>query len=286
LPQAPVPLQTLPPAAAPAPAPGTPQAAPAPAPAPAPASAEPQGNWTWLWLAIPAALGLVAFFALGRRRPRRAARAEARRDFAAAEPAAPPAAEPAAPPAVGTAVRPAAPPRPAPAAAAQAGPRAELEVQFLPARAAATDVAATVEFEFVLKNVGEVPASNIRIDTRMFNASARKDVAEFLKGPIHERSGSPHVAIPPGGELRLTSAIALPKEQVRVIEMQGRQLFVPVVASIVAWDWAGDGTARVSLSWLLGREAETPSAKMGGFRLDLGPRIYRHVGVRPMTLVA
>lgn len=257
---APAPAATAaPPAAIPLPAPR-----PAPVPAPAlPAPAAGDGGWGWLWVAVPAALGLLAFFGLGRRRRpvRRAAAAGA--GAAAPRPAAPPA--------------PPAPPPP---------PAARLEISFLPARAAATDTAATVEFEFVLKNVGDAVARNIRIDTRMFNASARPEIAEFLKGPIHDQSGSPHVTIPPGEELRLTSAIALPKEQVREIELQGRRLFVPVVASNVAWDYGEGAGDRLSLSWLVGRESEDPAAKMGGFRLDLGPRIYRSVGVRPMKLVA
>jgi hypothetical protein len=174
---------------------------------------------------------------------------------------------------------PAAPPKPA-------GPRAEIEVQFIPARASATEDAAVVEFELVLKNVGDAPAANIRIDTRMFNASATQEMAEFLKGPIHETSGSPHVQIQPGEEMRLQSAMAMPKQDVREILMQGQRLFVPAVASIVAWEWGSEGRGRATQSWLVGRESQTPSAKMGAFRLDLGPRIYRQVGVRPLKLVA
>ena len=254
--------------AAPAPAPLPQQAQPQPLPqavppaatAPAPLPAAPAadaGSWSWLWLAIPALLGLGAFFALGRRRrPVRKAASKAQRAAAPAPP----------------------PPAPAPPPA----PRARLEVQFLPARAASTDSAAMVEFELVLKNVGDEPARNIRIDTRMFNASAQADIATFLKGAIHDKSGSPHVTIEPGAELRLKSAIGLPLEELREIEIQGRRLFVPVVASNVAYDWGEDGAGRSSLSWLVGRESENPAAKMGGFRLDLGPRIYRSVGVRAL----
>ena len=38
------------------------------------------------------------------------------------------------------------------------------------------------------------------------------------------------------------------------------------------------------MSYVVGREAETPTQKMGPFRLDLGPRIYRSVGQRPSEL--
>jgi hypothetical protein len=94
-------------------------------------------------------------------------------------------------------------------------------------------------------------------------------MAEFLKGPIHETSGSPHVRILPGEEMRLQSAMAMPKQDVREIMMQGQRLFVPAVASIVAWDWGSDGRGRAALSWLVGRESANPTAKMGAFRLDL-----------------
>ena len=262
----------------------------APVPVPAPAAADPapqQAGWNWLWLAVPAALALIGFFAFGRRRRDDVEDAPAEAEAEAAPPrraeGPPPAPRPVAKPALKlppkVAAVPPAPPQPV-------GPRAQLEVQFIPARASATEDAAVVEFELVLKNVGDAPARNIRIDTRMFNASATQEMADFLRGAIHETSGSPHVQIPPGEEMRLQSAMAMPKQDVREILMQGQRLFVPAVASIVAWDWGSEGRGRTTQSWLVGRESQTPSAKMGAFRLDLGPRIYRQVGVRPLKLVA
>ncbi|HEY5723745.1 MAG TPA: hypothetical protein VIT45_15645, partial [Allosphingosinicella sp.] len=173
------------------------------------------------------------------------------------------------------------------AAAAAARPRARLELGFVPERAVATDTETIVHYEMILRNVGEDSARNIRIDTRMFNASAQAAVAAFLKGPLHEKSGSPLVRIAPGAELRLSGQIAMPKEQVKGIEVQGRSIFVPIVAINVAYDWGVDGTpgsGRTSMSWLVGREPETPSDKMGPFRLDVGPRVYRSVGQRPTQL--
>jgi LPXTG-motif cell wall-anchored protein len=259
------------------------------------APATSSGSWSWLWLAIPAALAIAGFLAFRRRRREAVVAEDTVGSYAepeadtAPEPAPrlaetlPPAAKPAARPALKLPPKvrtvPPAPPQPV-------GPRARLEVEFIPARASATADAAVVEFELVLRNVGDVPAANIRIDSRMFNASATKEMAEFLKGPIHDTSGSPHVQIAPGDELRLASAMAMPKQDVREILMEGQRLFVPAVASIVAWDWGTDGRERIALSWLVGRETENRTAKMGAFRLDLGPRIYRQVGVRPLKLVA
>jgi hypothetical protein len=272
--------------------------------APAAPAPEQGGGWSWAWLAVPAGLALLAFLFLRNHRREAEPEEEIVEQAEAEAPAPRPEAVAAGAsarrlaqmPAQGTRnvtkpalklppkvravpAAPQAPPQPT-------GPRAVIEVEFIPARASATAEAATVEFELVLKNVGEIPAGNIRIDTRMFNASATKEMAEFLKGPIHDVSGSPHVTIEPGDELRLQSAMAMPTQDVREILMQGQRLFVPAVASVVAWDWGSEGRERVSLSWLVGRETEDRAAKMGAFRLDLGPRIYRQVGVRPLKLVA
>ncbi|HEY0084667.1 MAG TPA: hypothetical protein VGB65_02030, partial [Allosphingosinicella sp.] len=265
------------------------------------------GGWSPWWLALPAVLALAGFVAFRRRRSAEEDYAEVMAEREAEEPEAMAAEAPRAvaapaprrnaesiPPAPTAAAKPALklPPKvrvvpAAPAAPPEpVGPRAVLEIEFIPARASATEDAAVVEFELVLKNVGDAPAGNIRIDTRMFNASATKEMADFLKGPIHETSGSPHVQIAPGDELRLQSAMAMPKQDVREIMMQGQRLFVPAVASVFAWDWGTDGRGRATMSWLVGRETENKAAKMGAFRLDLGPRIYRHVGVRPLKLVA
>jgi hypothetical protein len=204
-------------------------------------------------------------------------------EFEAAVPAAP-ATVPAPPGALEPAIQAGASSSVAPAPVAADAQRAWLEVEFKPSRAAATEKEAIVHYELVLRNVGDAVAGNIRIDTKLFNAGAEAEIRTFLDGPIHEHSGSPHVAIPPGGELRLGSTIAIAKEDVREIVVEGRSLFVPAVVVNVAYNWGSQGAGRTSKSWLVGREAEQPSQKMGAFRLDLGPRIYRSVGQRQTGL--
>jgi hypothetical protein len=243
------------------------------APAPAAATPTPRSPINWLWVGGAALLALLAFFGLrrfaairdeARRRARREERA-AERAVVAAE-AATPAPEP---------------------VAAETGPRARLELSFTAERAVATDSETVVHYEMVLRNHGEQTAGNIRIDVRMFNAGAKAAIAAFLNGAIHDQSGSPHVTIAPGADLKLTSSIAMPKEDVKAIEIQGRSIFVPIVAINTAYDWGSGeagGSGRTSRSWLVGREPQAPSDKMGAFRLDLGPRIYRSVGQRPTEL--
>jgi hypothetical protein len=287
------------PAASPVAAPATPsrpvETAP-PRAAPAPVAAEPTLYWPWI-----AGLGGVAAIVLflwgwRRRRGTVARRDAAGRDTLAgalfAGDAAPPADrapepdEPA-PAQLAPAIAPAPARLPEPLSATAVPAKAErpwLELDIKPERAAATETEAVVHFQLEITNAGDTPARNIRIDTRMFNASETEDFTAFLNGPIHRHSGSPHVSLAPGESLRLDAIAGMKKEEVRAIELAGRQIFVPTVAINVAYDWAESGEGRTSKSWVVGRES-APAAKMGPFRLDLGPRIYRSVGRRDAHLV-
>jgi MYXO-CTERM domain-containing protein len=257
------PVETLP----------TPPPEPKAAPVPAPAQAAPKGSG-WLWPVAGAALllALAAFFLLRRRRT--LAERESERDAARGDlggvllgtPRPEPIPEPE--------------PAPAPPPEAPAAPRPWLELDIAPERAAATENEVYVRYALTLTNKGEADARNIRIDPRLFNAGAEGEMVSFFQGPIHEESGSPHVVLPPGGSLKLNGQVAMPNAELREIELAGRRIFVPMVAINVAYDWAEGGAGRTSRSWLVGREAEVPTEKMGPFRLDLGPRIYRSVGRR------
>ena len=171
-------------------------------------------------------------------------------------------------------------PEPAPAPEAPAAPRPWIELDIAPERAAATENEVYVRYALTLTNTGEADARNIRIDPRLFNAGAEAETMAFFQGPIHDESGSPHVVLRPGGSIKLSGQVAMPNAELREIELAGRRIFVPMVAINVAYDWAEGGAGRTSRSWLVGREAEVPTEKMGPFRLDLGPRIYRSVGRR------
>lgn len=270
--RAPAPAPT---GAAPAPAPVVPVATPAPPPVAAPPAAPapeapapapvPSGLPGWLWpiaalllLAAAAAAALVLL-----RRRRREPPQSLTHSFATWREEPEPAAPPPAPP----------PPPPAPTK------RPRLEVDIRPDRAQSTDEGAFVHYGLTLTNTGDAPAGNIRIDGRMFNASADGVVDSFFDAPIHEVSGSPHVFIAPGESIALDGQIGMPRDELQPIEVQGRVIFVPLVAINVAYDWEG-GSGRTSTSWVVGRQPSTPAAKMGAFRLDLGPRIYRQLDRR------
>ena len=69
----------------------------------------------------------------------------------------------------------------------------------------------------------------------------------------------------------------MPREHVRAYEIGGRQVFVPLIAFNALYNWGG-GEGQTSVGYLLGRD--TKAEKLGPFRLDLGPRIFRGVAGR------
>jgi hypothetical protein len=67
------------------------------------------------------------------------------------------------------------------------------------------------------------------------------------------------------------------REQLQAFEAAGRQLIVPLIAFNVLYAWSG-GEGQTSVGYLLG--IDTKGDKMGPFRIDLGPRIFRSVAGR------
>ena len=244
------------------------EAPPVPPPAiePAPAEAaettpppvEPSGPSYWLYVIPAAALALLVLGLLLRRRK------------GAAEP-------------VGQVAPVAAPspkPRPEPV------PRPWLELELKTERASFTPSEAVIQFELSVRNDGKSAARNLRIDVKMFNAGREQDqeIGAFFK--IAGREGTklslPGIGADSTGVIR--GEVAMPREEMRAVKLDDRLLFIPVVAVNVLYDWGEGRTGQTSKSYVVGRELQEQSEKMGAFRVDQGPRIWRTVGQRPHKL--
>lgn len=156
-----------------------------------------------------------------------------------------------------------------------------IELDFAPETAAATERDAQVQYRLTVRNIGKSPAHNVRIEARMFNIDAeqKQEIAAFFAAPVNGPVLPPRT-IPQEGAVEHRGLVAMPREDMRAIVVEGRSLFIPVVAFNVLYDW-GDGAAgQTALSYVVGRETGAESEKMGPFRLDLGPRFYRSVGQR------
>jgi hypothetical protein len=244
-------LPETPAAVAPEPAP---QAAPVPVP-----PAQEGGPSFWLIL-IPAALAALGALLFLRRR----------RAADEAEPASAPAIVSAPPPV----------PRPQPV------PRPWLELELKAERAASTDQEARVDFEMIIHNSGKSPARNIRINARMFNAGREQDkeLGAFFKTRGEGRRTHVIPELPAGERGLIQGSVTMPREEMRALQVNDQALFIPVVGVNLVYDWGDGRTGQTSKSYVIGRELGEASAKMGAFRLDAGPRVYRTVGQRAHSL--
>ena len=76
----------------------------------------------------------------------------------------------------------------------------------------------------------------------------------------------------------------MPRDEMRAVVLEDKYLFIPVIAVNALYDWGEGRTGQTSKSYVVGRELEQPSEKMGAFRVDQGPRIWRTIGQRQHKL--
>jgi hypothetical protein len=257
---APTPTPTAAPARAPAPRPTpavvaaprpAPSSAPVPAAAPTPAaplpvaSATPQSVATstptpapvqqpvaepapvWPWVALGAG-GMLALGALGwlflrpRRRPveREAPRPAPVPAAAAPSPPPPPAPVPAPPP-----------PRPVPAPGSE-----PFAVEIRPRALIISESEAAFEFELVVANPTAASAEGIRVSVAMISANPMQDAyaGAFHANPTAQPSSEPFDLLP-GKAWGVAGRLQIAREQIHVVEVGGRAMFVPLVMVDLRW---------------------------------------------------
>jgi hypothetical protein len=260
------------------------ETAPAPAVASLPLaqSDEPAANLAterslpvWPWLLAALAMGVGAAFLFWRRSSSRFAYAGGPQvdAFVAPEPQ-PRAAVP-----------------PPPAAPAPAPPKSNgfvstkmrpwLELSFEPLRCIIEEQRVTFEFDLELFNSGNAPARDILIDGGLFDAGPEQ--AQQIGGYFASQAerGERIPLIPPLQRVSLRPQLTVPLGQFRMLEAAGRRFFVPLIALNATYAWGG-GEGQTSAAWLLGRD--TKGEKLGPFRVDLGPRIFRGLGARVLPI--
>jgi len=263
--------------------------------APEPAAAG-GGGLSWPWIAaILALIGGGAFIGWSRRHRRQRYGDPGRMAFAGLvpdmgpEPAnlppvrprpdpVPPRARPIPPPAAGS---PPAPKKPVADDGLIVSTRLkpELAIHFQPDRAVVTESDVMLQFDVVVTNSGSAPARDVLVEARMVSAHAGQDaeIGTFFQQPVGK--GDRIAAIQPLGKISLKSAVRLPLDQVRHFAVEGRTLFVPLVAFNILYS----GNGQASASFLVGRGGEADE-KLAPFRLDLGPRIFRGLSSRPHSM--
>jgi hypothetical protein len=156
-----------------------------------------------------------------------------------------------------------------------------IEIEFDPSRCILDEEKAVLEFDVALYNSGGGPARDVLIEGAMFNAGQDQDeeIAQFFRNPVAQGDRIP--LIEPFKRVELRSGVGLSRDQLRVFEAGGRQLFVPLIGFNALYRWSG-GEGQTSASFLVGREGS--GDKMAPFRVDLGPRVFRGLGKREHEL--
>jgi hypothetical protein len=148
-----------------------------------------------------------------------------------------------------------------------------------PLRCIVTDEAVTVEFELDLLNSGSAPARDVHIAAVVINAGPSQD--EHLENFFAQAPGPGEriSIIEPLKRVTFTTQIVTPRDRIQVLEIGGRQVFVPLLAFNATYR-QGRNEGRTSVSYLVGRNGN--GEKLAPFRLDLGPRVFRGLGARPL----
>jgi hypothetical protein len=236
--------------------------------------------WPWLLAAFAAAAGGVFLF--WRNRSRQAFAGGPQIDLFVApdlptptprprspEPAPAPLASPSPPPAAA----------PVPSGVVSTRLRPWLDVTMVPIRCIVEEPQVIFEFELDLFNSGNAPARAVLVEASVFNAGPTqdRDIGAFFAQPIGE--GERIDAIPPLQRMTMQTKVVAPRENVQVLDIAGRRVFVPLIAFNALYRWSSS-EGQTSVSYLLGRD--TKGEKMAPFRLDLGPRVFRGVGARQL----
>ncbi|WP_343518790.1 hypothetical protein [Sphingomonas sp.] len=265
---APVATPTPSPASTPSPTATVPvQATPVPTPTPAPVAESSAPGWLWPVLggAVLLVGGGLAGWWIGRRR---GAREEAIDAEVMVAPVAPPAPTPGPPP-LERNTPPAAPVPPVSPARAQApvapvpAPDGPLVAEIRPLRAAIRDGQVTLDFELFVQNRGHEPADNIRAVLALLGANAEQDaqIASFHSAS-RLAAGSEPFSLAPGAVNKLNAQVSLPGEQMQVVQVQGKAMFVPIVPLALKW-YAGLSIRTLRDSFMVGTAPAPGSDKLG-----------------------
>jgi hypothetical protein len=141
-----------------------------------------------------------------------------------------------------------------------------------------TDEHAAIAFDVTLFNSGSAPARDVAVEACLINAGQQQDaqLTQFYTTPGEVRDKIPAVA--PLARVTLKSAVRLPRSAVPDYEVEGRKLFMPMVAVNSHYRWSS-GEGQSAASFLVGRTANDRD-RLGPLRLDQGARGWKGLAAR------
>lgn len=130
-------------------------------------------------------------------------------------------------------------------------------------RAAIRDGMVTLDLELFILNRGTEPADNIRVALALLGANAEQDaqIAGF-HGAARLGGGSEPFSIAPGATHMATTQVSLPGDQMQVVTVQGKPMFVPIVPVSLKW-YAGLSIRTLRDSFMIGTAPAAGSDRLG-----------------------
>lgn len=169
---------------------------------------------------------------------------------------------------------------------ADPSPRPWLEIDVKTVRASFTAMEAVIEFELKIENIGGAAARDLKIDVKLFNAGAEQDqqIGSFFRTAGRETTKLAIPGIDKGQDGVIRGEVGMPLDEMKAVKLDGRMLFIPVLAVNLLYEWGEGRAGQSAKSYVVGRELENAGEKMGAFRVDQGPRVWRTVGQRQHKL--
>jgi len=129
-----------------------------------------------------------------------------------------------------------------------------------------------------LFNSGSAAARDVSIEARLFNAGTNQDVELSDFFTAGRARGDPIPQIAPYARIPLRSAVRLTRAEIREYEVEGRKLFMPLVAISVRYRWSG-GEGQSAAGFLVG-QGKVGQEKLAPLGLDRGARSWKGLGAR------
>ncbi|OYY75655.1 MAG: hypothetical protein B7Y43_18670 [Sphingomonas sp. 28-62-20] len=157
-----------------------------------------------------------------------------------------------------------------------------LEVDFVPRRAGQNLTGAAVEFELAVRNIGSRPATDVRVLVQLLTANPQQNA--HLAAAFGQPVDNPVIApfeLAPGELISVNGFGTLPLDKISQVEMQGRPMFVPIMAVRVVYGWAENRgpSGSTANAYILGIDRDGQN-KMQPFWMDQGPRMADRIAYR------
>ncbi len=142
-------------------------------------------------------------------------------------------------------------------------PPGALVTELRPLRATLRDGMVSIDFELYIQNRGAEPADNVRAVLALFAASADQDaqIAAF-HGAARMAPGSEPFSIAPGGIHMLKGQVTQSGDQMRVVHVQGKPMFVPILPVALKW-YAGLSIRTLRDAFMVGTVPAPGSDRLG-----------------------